>query len=122
MALLLLMTGFFEVESQAIVVICLILVHLFIFQNTQGPVVWIYASEVVAEGSLGMCILTSSVVSLLVTLSTGSIMQVFGTSGVFWFFGTLTLVGGVFVKLYIVETNGLSAIQKKKVFANKKVF
>ena len=70
-----------------------------------------YAAEVAVDTALGFCIL-SLFLSLLEKALTIDFMvhSAMGPHGMFFLLGTITLLGGVFVILFVKETKGLSDI------------
>ena len=44
---------YFKINYAALAMIC---VFMFIYQNTSGPVAWIYTAETVVDVALGVCI------------------------------------------------------------------
>lgn len=76
-----------------------------------------YAAEVAVDTALGLCIL-ALFLSLLEKAITMEFMvhSTIGSPGMFFILGGITLLGAVFVKIFIKETKGLSDLQKKQLY------
>jgi hypothetical protein len=97
------------------------ILFLIIYENTSGPIAWLYAAETVIDVALGVCLLTLwgtvFVLSLVcpVLMSKDSI----GTQNVFFIFSGLSVLGTIYSYVFIRETSGLTDRQKKLLFVPK---
>ena len=70
---------------------------------------WVYASEVVQDSAFGVCILAQMSGILFNSLTAEFLFSSFLQSyGVFTLFAVMSLVGTLYIQLYIVETKHLS--------------
>jgi hypothetical protein len=73
-----------------------------------------YAAEVAVDTALGMCVL-----ALFLSLCEKAITMDFmvhsrmGPHGMFFFLGGVTLIGAVFIAMWVKETKGLTDKEKK---------
>ena len=76
-----------------------------------------YAAEVAVDTALGLCVL-ALFLSLLEKAITMEFMvhSAMGPEGMFFLLGGITLLGAVFVAIYIKETKGLSDKEKKSLY------
>jgi len=76
-----------------------------------------YAAEVAVDTALGLCVL-ALFLSLLVKAITMEFLvhSAMGPQGMFFLLGGITLLGAVFVLVYIKETKGLSDKEKKSLY------
>jgi hypothetical protein len=76
-----------------------------------------YAAEVAVDTALGLCVL-ALFLSLLEKAITMEFMvhSAMGPQGMFFLLGGITLLGAVFVLVYIKETKGLSDKEKKSLY------
>ena len=76
-----------------------------------------YAAEVAVDTALGLCIL-ALFLSLLEKAITMDFMvhSSMGPHGMFFFLGTITLIGAIFIAIFVKETKGLSDIEKKQLY------
>lgn len=90
------------------------------FQFSQGPIAWMYAAEVAVDTALGLCVL-ALFLSLLEKAITMEFMvhSAMGPEGMFFLLGGITLLGAVFVAVFVKETKGLTDKQKKTLFTPK---
>jgi hypothetical protein len=76
-----------------------------------------YAAEVAVDTALGLCVL-ALFLSLLEKAITMEFMvhSAMGAQGMFFLLGGVTLVGAVFVAMFVKETKGLSDLEKKSLY------
>jgi hypothetical protein len=76
-----------------------------------------YAAEVAVDTALGLCVL-ALFLSLLEKAITMEFMvhSAMGAQGMFFLLGGVTLVGALFVAVFIKETKGLSDMEKKSLY------
>jgi len=100
-----------------IAIIVFICVFILAFQFSQGPIAWMYAAEVAVDTGLGICVL-ALYLSLLEKAITMEFMvhSSMGAPGMFYVLGGITLLGAVFIQVFIKETKGLTDVEKKRLF------
>jgi hypothetical protein len=114
MGISLIMVAVFQILDYSIPIIICIIIFIIGFQFTQGPIAWMYAAEVAVDTALGLCIL-----ALFLSLLEKAISMEFmvhssmGSEGMFFLLGGITLLGAIFVLIFVKETKGLSDLQKK---------
>jgi hypothetical protein len=98
-------------------VIVMICVFILSFQFSQGPIAWMYAAEVAVDTALGLCVL-ALFLSLLEKAITMEFMvhSAMGAPGMFFILGGVTLIGAIFVQIWIKETKGLTDLEKKQLY------
>jgi len=100
----------FDIADNDYGVLVMTLVFLIVYENTSGPLAWLYAAETVIDVALGVCLLTLwgtvFVLSLVcpVLMSKDSI----GTQNVFFIFSGLSVGGTIYSWWFIRETSGLT--------------
>ena len=99
-----------------------ILVFLIVYQNSSGPVAWLYATETTIDAAFGFCLLVLWGTVFVLSLVCPILMKddSLGPSNVFYLFAGLSFVGSVFCGTILVETQGLSDKEKKLIFTPKK--
>ena len=117
MGLSLCVVAIFQIYDMSIPLIVALCVFITSFQFSQGPIAWMYAAEVAVDTALGLCIL-ALFLSLLEKAITMEFMvhSAMGPQGMFFLLGGITLVGALFVAIYIKETKGLSDKEKKQLY------
>ena len=80
-----------------------------------------YAAEVAVDTALGLCVL-ALFLSLLEKAITMEFMvhSAMGAPGMFFILGGVTLLGSIFVKIFVKETKGLSDKEKKQLYMPEK--
>lgn len=103
------LVGIFIITGKNIMVLIGILVFLFIYQNSSGPIAYTYATETCCDIALGMCILTLYLTVLVLSLTTEPMMEsALQPQGVFFLFSIMSLVAAIFLYCYLGETRGLT--------------
>ena len=103
-------------------VLSMILLFLIVYQNTTGPMTWVYCTETTIDSALGLCLFVLYGTIFLQTVMCPELMEPesIGPSGMFYIFGFLSLVGCLFCWVYIKETSGLTDKEKKMLFVPSK--
>ena len=102
-------------------VVTMILLFIFVYQNTSGPVAWVYASETTIDAGMGICLLTLWGTVLVLSIVCPIIMdpESLGPNGTFFILSGLSVFGCIYVILFIKETFSLSDREKKILFTPK---
>ena len=76
-----------------------------------------YAAEVAVDTALGLCVL-ALFLSLLEKAITMEFMvhSAMGVPGMFFILGGVTLIGAIFVQIWVKETKGLTDLEKKQLY------
>lgn len=118
MGLSLCVVAIFQIYDMSIPLIVALCVFITSFQFSQGPIAWMYAAEVAVDTALGLCILALflSLLEKAITMEFMVHAPAIGPQGMFFILGGITLLGAVFVAVYIKETKGLSDREKKQLY------
>ena len=94
---------------------------LFIYQNTSGPIAWMYAAETTADVAMGTCLLTLWGTVFILTLVCPKLMEPesLGPSAVFYMFSGISIVATLYCYVFIRETYGMTDKQKKAIYIPK---
>ena len=98
-------------------VVSMIIVFMIIYVITNGPIIWLYVSEIVSDAALGFCLFVLWSFILLLSLITNFLMDFLKPAGAFWLFGVISLGGAWFTYNYAKETQGLSDKEKKTLYS-----
>ena len=103
-------------------VVSMILLFLVVYQNTSGPVTWLYTAETTIDSALGICLLTLWGTATVLTLICPPLMSAdfLGPNNVFFIFSGISFFAMIFMIFYIKETKGLTDYEKKALFTPKK--
>jgi len=117
MAVCHLLVGIFALTNSNGGVITMIILFMITYVITNGPIIWLYISEIVSDAALGLCLFILWAFILLLSLLTNFLMDVLTPQGVFWLFGAISLCGAWFMYFYAKETTGLSDKEKKTLYS-----
>ncbi len=103
---------FFDIKKDSTGVIISILVFLLIYENSSGPVTWIYFTETTVDAALGICLFTLWFTVFLLSFICPILMGL-NVDDVFLGFSLISLMAALFCYIWIKETRGLTEKQKK---------
>lgn len=114
--------GYFASQSMNTGVIVGVLVFLMVYQNSSGPVAWLYATETSIDAAFGVCLFTLWGTVFVLSLVCPALMDEdsLGPTNVFYIFAGLSFIGSIFCGTILVETQGLTDKQKKLIFTPKR--
>ena len=90
---------------------------IFFYQNSSGPVAWVYAQETLTDAGLGatLNVLYGSI--FVLSLATEPLMNsALHPSGVFFLLGTFGLMAVIFTIIWLKESKGLTEKEKKSLY------
>lgn len=118
-----LLIGVFTIVGLDYGVLVMMCLFLIIFNNTSGPIAWVYAAETCCDISLGICLQVLWGVVLILSLTSTSLMNsALQPQGVFFLFAGFSFIATFFVHFYMDETMGLSEKQKKQLYVPGAVY
>ena len=105
-AIIHILVGYFDTIGNNNAVVVLICVFLFVFENSSGPLAWLYAAETVVDVALGLCYFTLWGTVLILSMVCPVLMgpNSIGTSNVFFIFGGISFIAAIYVYFFIKET------------------
>lgn len=110
--------GAFAASSNNGGVIVMVAIFMVVYVIANGPIVWLYVSEIVVDTALGVCLFTLWSAILMLSLFTGPLMDSFlRPEGVFWILGISQLGGAWFSFRNVKETQGLNDLEKKELYS-----
>ena len=122
MAAFLFLVGLFSYLEYNNLMLLMILLFLIVFQQSDGPILYIYASEIAVDTGLGFCFLGLKGSGLAISLTIEYLMDsALKPEGSFWLFSGLTLASCVFFMLCMKETKHLTDKQKKDLYKPSKI-
>jgi len=103
--------------------ITIVLIYYALFAIGLGPIPWVVCGEIFPMKTRGilvsLCTVLNWTSAFVVTLTFNKMNSAFSTSGTFWFYGAICLVGSVAVFFKVPETKGKSLDEVQQLFAKK---
>ena len=114
--------GYFGIQGNNTGVISSTLSFLFVYDQTSGPVAWLYAAETTSDAALGFCLLVLWGTVFVLSLVCPILMQPdsLGPSNVFFILSGISVVGAAYSFFIIKETRCLTDKDKKLLFTPQK--
>jgi hypothetical protein len=110
--------GAFAASTNDLGVVISMIIFMTVYVITNGPVIWLYVSEIVSDAALGFCLFILWTFVLILSLSINFLMESFlRPQGVFWLFGAFSMGGAYFNFRFAKETHGMQDKDKKTLYA-----
>eukprot|EP00347_Sterkiella_histriomuscorum_P013305 403365224 len=120
MALFLFLIGLFSYLQFNNPMLVMMLLFLFTFQQCDGPLFYMYCSEITVDTALGFAFLSLKGSGLAISLTTEYMMDSpLKPQGVFGLFAGVTFISAIFFQIVMKETRGLTDKQKKDLYKYK---
>lgn len=94
---------------------------MLIFGITEAPLIWIYSAEALNDTQFGVAVLGQTANLLFIAFITEYIIEWIKPEGLFFLFCGSTLIGGIYIKIFLIETQGLTDFEKKSLYLPKDV-
>ena len=107
------------VNSFYTITIILVLIFEIIYATSVGPVHWIFVPEICNDAQLGFVMTMNYTNGILIGMFSESITDRLGPTGGFAIFATVSLIGAIFIFIFVKETKGLTDKQKKELYVRK---
>lgn len=110
----------YYMQLSGILVLVLVMLAIGCYAMTLAPVTWVVLSEIFPTKIRGVAMAVSTftlwTACFILTYTFPLLNSTFGTSGTFWFYGIICLLGFLFIKMNLPETKGKSLEQIEKEF------
>eukprot|EP00347_Sterkiella_histriomuscorum_P013922 403362843 len=114
------LVGLFSLYELNNAMLTMILGFLITFQMTDGPVLFIYGSEVTVDQGFGFVVFGIKSTGLLISLTTEYLMDSsLQPHGAFWLYSSITFLGFIYFYFLMKETLGLTDREKKEIYRKK---
>jgi SP family xylose:H+ symportor-like MFS transporter len=109
-ALTLAATGFSSLFKESYVSIVFVILFIVCFEQSLGPVVWIFCGEVLYDGAMGVAVMTNWICFFILVVAFPYLQKGAGIDVCFWIFAVICGLGVAYFWIYLFETKG----RKKK--------
>lgn len=98
--------------------LAMLLFFLLFYENTTGPVAWLYAAETTIDAALGFILLSLWGTVLLLSFVSPNLMDAgsLGPTNTFYLYAFFQFLGSAYNLVFMKETRGLSDKEKKTLF------
>jgi len=97
MALFHILLGISILLQWNMIAVAMVLLFVFTFQITEGPVLWIYSAEVCYDSAFGVVNFSLFFNMFIISIGTEYLLAGLGPSGTFFFFGVASLSGALLI-------------------------
>jgi len=99
-------TGFSSLYDQPYASVVFVLLFVVSFEQSLGPVVWIFCGEVLFDGAMGVSVLTNWTCFFILVLAFPYLQDSAGIYVCFWAFAAISALGVLYFCHYLIETKG----------------
>ena len=99
-------TGFSSLYDQPYASVVFVLLFVVSFEQSLGPVVWIFCGEVLFDGAMGVSVLTNWTCFFILVLAFPYLQNSAGIYVCFWAFAAISALGVLYFCHYLIETKG----------------
>lgn len=115
------LVGFFTQYELHTCALVSMLLFIFTYANTDGPVALLWATEVTSDAALGLSYFALVGSILVLQMTTEFMMDSWlQPQGVFWLFSILGLMATVFCYVYMKDSTHVTEKEKKQLYMPKK--
>lgn len=103
--------------------IVMLLLFVLFFEISSGPITWLYMAEIMHDKSLGVAVVMNWVVNLGIAIGTPYLVKAVGDDKVGYIFivlGVITLLGTLFISIFMKETRNKTPQQIEEMFSADK--
>ena len=119
-ALNLVLLGFLSLEGQNTPVVVLVMLFIILFEFSSGPITWLYMSEIMQDKALSIATVLNWTINLVISVVIPGLVKDIGDANIGWIFifcGGTTVLGTLFIALFMKETKGKTPQQIEDMFA-----
>lgn len=106
MALTLLLLSYFSFKKDTIGMIICVLLFICFFQFSTGCVTWLYLAEILQDKAMAIAIALCYFMTLSVSIAIPLLLRRYDIAYIFLFCGVCTVIGSVFIAVFMKETMG----------------
>lgn len=106
MSIQLLMISYFSFKNDTVGILFSVILFIVFFQFSTGCVTWLYLAEILHDKAMSIATHIVWFMSLAVSVSIPLILQSYEVGSIFLFFGVCTILGSLFIALFMEETMG----------------
>lgn len=108
MGISLLILGVLAIKNEETAIKVFTLFFLFYFEIGIGPILWLYAAEIMTETGMAAASLITWIITIIFGLFTNKLFKLLHPEGMYFVFTGVDIVGLLFILFVIKETKGLS--------------
>jgi len=106
MSITLLLLSFFAFQRDTIGMVTCVLLFIAFFEFSSGPIVWLYMSEIMTDKAQSIGTFLNWFMSLVISLAIPQLVKHYSIGYIFLSFGIFTVLGTVFIGIFMKETMG----------------
>lgn len=120
MGISLLLLGIFAIIDSTTAIIIFTLCFVAFFEFSIGPILWLYAAEIMTESGMAAASLITWIVTIIFGLFTSKLFDALTAKGMYFTFTGVDVVGLLFIIIFIKETRGRSKDEIQFLYCDSK--
>lgn len=117
MSISLIILGILAIKHQDTGIKVFTLFFVAFFELSIGPILWLYAAEIMTETGMAAASLITWIVTIIFGLFTNTLFDGITAEGVYFTFTGIALLGLLFIVFFVKETRGLSKDKIQSLYA-----
>ena len=118
----LLLLGIFAITDSTTAIIVFTLWFVAFFEFSIGPILWLYAAEIMTESGMAAASLITWIVTIIFGLFTSKLFDALTAEGMYFTFTGIDVVGLLFILFLIKETKGKSKEEIQYLYCDEKYY
>ena len=121
MSVILVLNGIFSLNDSSTYAIICTMCFIGAFEFSSGPITWLYMAEIMQDKAVSIATVLNWVINLIISLITPSLISAIGKENIGYIFiccGGFTVLGTLFMILFMKETRGKTQAEIEEMFAN----
>lgn len=97
-----------------------VLIYTFVFENSLGPVFWLYTAEFLIPLSFSIVAFVNWATIVIISIAS-PYMITWSAPNTFYIYAAFCLIGGIYSTIFLRETRGLSKEEISKLYSSEEV-
>lgn len=106
MSVTLLLLAYYAFDKNTIGMVVCVLLFIAFFEFSSGPILVLYMAEIMQDKGMSIGLFLNWFLSLVVSVSIPLLVKVFDIGWIFLAFGIFTVLGTIFIAIFMKETMG----------------
>lgn len=122
MAVTLIALGYTGLHDMQGAMIALVMTFIALFEFSSGPITWLYMAEIMQDKSVSIATVLNWLINLAISIATPPLVAAVGDENIGYIFvamGAFTVLGTLFIAVFMKETRGKSSAQIQELFMSE---
>jgi len=115
--------GFCNLNNQNTGMVIFLLTFITLFEFSSGPITWLYMAEIMQDKGSSIATVMNWMINLIISAITPGLVKAIGDDNIgfiFIFVAGCTILGAIFISIFMKETKGKTKAQIEEMFSSNK--